>query len=101
MKKAFSLIESVFSLVILALIFGFFYLGYGVYAKNSAFANLHQKLFDEEKALENAPTQDIGILVENVGILPFSQSFDERSFFGLKSLKTPDTKPFFKDEKSF
>lgn len=101
MKRAFSLIESVFSLVILALIFGFFYLGYGVYAKNSAFANLHQKLFDEEKALENAPTQDIEILVENVGILPFSQSFDERSFFGLKSLKTPDTKPFFKDEKSF
>lgn len=101
MRKAFSLIESVFSLVILALVFGFFYLGYGVYAKNNAFANLHQKLFDEEKALDNAPLSEIQILVENVGILPFSQAFDERSFFGLKSLKTPDTKPFFKDEKSF
>lgn len=101
MKRAFSLIESVFALVILAFVFGFFYLSYASYAKNKAFANLEQKLFDEEKALQNAPTQEIEIFVENVGILPFSQSFDEKSFFGLKSLTTPDTTRFFKDEKSF
>ena len=101
MKRAFSLIESVFALVILALVFGFFYLGYATYAKNSAFITLHQKLFDEEKALENAPTQELQIFVENVGILPFSQSFDEKSFFCLKSLKAPDTTAYFKDEKSF
>lgn len=101
MRRAFSLIESVFALVILALVFGLFYLGYAVYAKNNAFVNLHQKLFDEEKALQNAPTQAIQILVENVGILPFLQSFDDKSFFGLKSLKIPAQELYFKDEKSF
>lgn len=89
MKRAFSLIEAVFAIVILALVFDFFFLSYANFVKNNAFIALNQKLFDEEKALHNALAEDIEIFVHNLGTLPFSQLYNADSFFGLKSLKAP------------
>lgn len=89
MKKAFSLIEIVFALVILVLVVEFFYLAYENHLKNEAYNALYQRLFDEERTLRNASSAEIQIFVENLGTLPFLEFFNPQSFFGLKSLKAP------------
>ncbi len=102
MKQAFSLIETLFALVILGLIFAFFYEGVARTAKNHSFILKTQSIYDEQGALKNAPTQKIEIFVENLGLLPFFELKDEASSLKFKGLKPIDEtyKGYFKDEKS-
>lgn len=102
MKQAFSLIETLFALVILGLIFAFFYESTARVAKNHSYIFQTQTIYSEQGALKNAPTQKIEILVENLGLLPFLQHYDEASRLKFKGLKPIDEsyKGYFKDEKS-
>ena len=103
MKRAFSLIETTFALVILGLVFAFFYQSTARVAKNHSFFALNQAIYDEQRALQNAPTQEIQIFVENLGNLQLLQSIDEASRLKFRGLKPIDEgyKAYFVDEKSF
>lgn len=103
MKRAFSLIETLFALVILGVVFAFFYASFERVAQNGSFARFNQALYNEQRALQSAPTQKIQLSTQNLGVLPFSQAFDEGSTFKLKALKpeNDEFKAFFEDEKSF
>lgn len=90
MKRGFSLIETAFGLVILGILFSFFYANYAQFARNLSFFSLNQALYDEEKEINHANTQNITLFVENLGELKFTQKFNEKSKFKLKSLSPGD-----------
>lgn len=104
MKRAFSLIETIFALFVFGIIFSFFYLSYLQYSKNSSFSHLIQRIYIEEKELEegtNFLRKNIQLEVKDLNFLPFVEF--ESSVLRLKSLKPTDEsyKVYFKDEKSF
>lgn len=96
--KGFSLIETAFALVILGILFSFFYSNYAQYTKNFEFFSLNQRLFNEEKAVQNANSSEISLDIENLGLINFVQKSDKNSIFKLKSLSpaNSDFEDFFR-----
>lgn len=88
MKTAFSLIETLFAIVILGLIFAFFYQSYAVFAKNNAYFYEVREFFKAQSELNSglqSTSKGVQINTNELGILPFIET--QNAHF--KSLKPP------------
>ncbi|HJE65759.1 MAG TPA: hypothetical protein K8V51_01690 [Campylobacter avium] len=104
--RAFSLLETLFSILILSILFLFLYNSYLVFAKNTSIVSLNQELFNLEKELlRQNYTHSINIILNDKTLhdLHLKESSVKSEHFILKSLKAfaDDYKQEFKDEKSF
>lgn len=101
MSKAFSLIELVFALIILALLFSLFYLYIQQIQKNTQSSYQAQRLFEAEKDLrmQNFSQNSLLIELKNLGKAELLENQNE-DFKSLKPLNE-DYKRYFTDEKSF
>ncbi|KGI56487.1 PulJ/GspJ family protein [Campylobacter sp. MIT 97-5078] len=101
MTRAFSLLESVFALLVLALIFSFAYFALNQILKNQNISL--QSLYEAQKELKNAPLKPLRLKPDELLELEFKEKTSSNSTFKLKSLK-PAHRHYeaeFKDEKSF
>ena len=90
MKSAFSLIETLFAIVILGLIFAFFYQAYAVFAKNNAYFYEVRGLFEAQSELKmgvKSTSKSVNIDTNELGVLPFTET--QNAHF--KSLKPPQS----------
>lgn len=95
MKRAFSLVELVFSLLILGLIFSFSTLAFYQIYKNTQY----EQELDFKDFRQNARVRDLSLEIVPLGNLLFKERFNAQ-FKGLEPAS--DTyAPYFKDKKSF
>ncbi|TQR34548.1 hypothetical protein DMB92_00865 [Campylobacter sp. MIT 99-7217] len=101
-KRAFSLVEVLFSIIILGIIFSFFYLSYAQIIKNSQNLHLHSLIKQNEMQLYNkqAKLSDTKIKTNIQDFILFELLTQDIQLQSLKP-KNQDYEVFFKDEKSF
>ncbi|TEY03531.1 type II secretion system protein [Campylobacter sp. US33a] len=106
MKKAFSLLELVFSIIILGIIFTGFIPIYIQIQRNHQSLFLNQKLFELERKIFNkdySEQKTILLRIQDLGDIKFIQKSSSDSVFTLKTLSINDQNytSEFKDENSF